>query len=307
MIGYIARRLGQAVFILIGISLVTYVLVYLIPADPVRQIAGRSATPETVENIRRQLGLDLPLWQQYLRYLGNLLQGDLGRSYIQKTEVSTLIASRLPATLQLMAGAIVLELLIGLSAGIYAASRRGRPADRAIMVASFAAVSAPQFVIGILLLYVFAVRLGWFPIGGYGTLRHLVLPALTLGLLGGGWYARMMRSAMIDVLRQDYIVTARAKGAGGLRILFVHALRNAALPVVAMVGLDIGIFMSGAVVVESVYGWPGIGQLAWQAIQRVDIPIIVGVTIVAAVAIVLGNLLADLVAPFIDPRIKFRR
>ncbi|HFD15732.1 MAG TPA: ABC transporter permease [Rhodospirillales bacterium] len=307
MIGYIARRLGQAVFILIGISLVTYVLVYLIPADPVRQIAGRSATPETVENIRRQLGLDLPLWQQYLRYLGNLLQGDLGRSYIQKTEVSTLIASRLPATLQLMAGAIVLELLIGLSAGIYAASRRGRPADRAIMVASFAAVSAPQFVIGILLLYVFAVRLGWFPIGGYGTFRHLVLPALTLGLLGGGWYARMMRSAMIDVLRQDYIVTARAKGAGGLRILFVHALRNAALPVVAMVGLDIGIFMSGAVVVESVYGWPGIGQLAWQAIQRVDIPIIVGVTIVAAVAIVLGNLLADLVAPFIDPRIKFRR
>ncbi len=307
MIGYIARRLGQAVFILIGITLVTYVLVYLIPADPVRQIAGRSATPETVENIRRQLGLDLPLWQQYLRYLGNLLQGDLGRSYIQKTEVSTLIASRLPATLLLMVGAIVLELLIGLSAGIYAASRRGRPADRAIMVASFAAVSAPQFVIGILLLYVFAVQLGWFPIGGYGTLRHLVLPALTLGLLGGGWYARMMRSAMIDVLRQDYIITARAKGAGNFRILFVHALRNAALPVVAMVGLDIGIFMSGAVVVESVYGWPGIGQLAWQAIQRVDIPIIVGVTIVAAVAIVFGNLLADLVAPFIDPRIKLRR
>ncbi len=307
MIGYIARRLGQAVFILIGITLVTYVLVYLIPADPVRQIAGRSATPETVENIRRQLGLDLPLWRQYLRYLGNLLQGDLGRSYIQKTEVTTLILSRLPATLLLMVGAILLELLIGLSAGIYAASRRGRPADRAIMVASFAAVSAPQFVIGILLLYVFAVQLGWFPIGGYGTLRHLVLPALTLGLLGGGWYARMMRSAMIDVLRQDYIVTARAKGAGNFRILFVHALRNAALPVVAMVGLDIGIFMSGAVVVESVYGWPGIGQLAWQAIQRVDIPIIVGVTIVAAVAIVLGNLLADLVAPFIDPRIKLRR
>jgi len=307
VIGYIARRLGQAVFILIGISLVTYVLVYLIPADPVRQIAGRSATPETVESIRRQLGLDLPLWQQYLRYLGDLLQGDLGRSYIQKTEVATLIASRLPATLELMAGAILLELLIGLSAGIYAASRRGRPADRAIMVASFAAVSAPQFVVGILLLYVFAVQLGWFPIGGYGTLWHLVLPALTLGLLGGGWYARMMRSAMIEVLRQDYIVTARAKGAGRFRILFVHALRNAALPVVAMVGLDIGIFMSGAVVVESVYGWPGIGQLAWQAIQRVDIPIIVGVTIVAAVAIVLGNLLADLVAPFIDPRIKFRR
>jgi peptide/nickel transport system permease protein len=306
MLAYLAKRFGQAIFILIGITLVTYVLLFLVPADPVRQIAGRSATPETVESIRHQLGLDLPLWQQYLRYLGHLLQGDLGRSYIQKTEVSTLIRSRLPATLQLMAGAIAVELMIGLSAGIFAATRRGRTSDRLVMVLSFAAVSAPQFVVGILLLYVFAVQLGWFPIGGYGSFAHLVLPAITLGILGGGWYARMTRSSMIDVLRQDYIQTARAKGAGERRVVFVHALRNAALPVVAMVGLDVGIFMSGAVVVESVYGWPGIGQLAWQAIQRVDIPIIIGVTLVAAVAIVIGNLLADIAAPFIDPRIKLR-
>jgi peptide/nickel transport system permease protein len=306
MLLYIAKRLGQAVFILIGITLVTYVLLYLVPADPVRQIAGRSATAETVESIRRQLGLDLPLWQQYLRYLGNLLRGDLGRSYIQKTEVTTLILSRLPATLQLLAGAIVVELLIGLSAGIFAATRRGQASDRVVMVLSFAAVSAPQFVVGILLLYVFSVQLGWFPIGGYGTLSHLVLPAVTLGILGGGWYARMSRSSMMEVLGQDYIQTARAKGAGERRVVFVHALRNAALPVIAMIGLDIGVFMSGAVVVESVYGWPGIGQLAWQAIQRVDIPIIIGVTLVAACAIVLGNLLADLAAPFIDPRIKLR-
>ena len=306
MLIYIAKRLGQAVFILIGITLVTYILLYLVPADPVRQIAGRSATAETVESIRRQLGLDLPLWQQYLRYLGNLLQGDLGRSYIQKTEVTALILSRLPATLQLLAGAIVVELLIGLSAGIFAATRRGRTSDRVVMVLSFAAVSAPQFVVGILLLYVFSVQLGWFPIGGYGTFAHLVLPAVTLGILGGGWYSRMSRSSMIEVLGQDYIQTARAKGAGERRVVFVHAVRNAALPVIAMIGLDIGIFMSGAVVVELVYGWPGIGQLAWQAIQRVDIPIIIGVTLVAAFAIVLGNLLADLAAPFIDPRIKLR-
>jgi peptide/nickel transport system permease protein len=303
---YVARRLAQAVFILLGITLVTYLLLFLLPADPVRQIAGRSATPEVVESIRRQLGLDLPLWRQYLRYLGNLLQGDLGRSYIQKTEVATLILSRLPATLQLMAGAIAVELLIGLTAGVVAAANRGRGVDRALMVASFTAVSAPQFVVGILLLYVFAVRLGWFPIGGYGTFSHLILPALTLGVLGGGWYARMTRSAMVDVLRVDYIVTARAKGAGRARVLLVHGLRNAALPVVAMIGLDVGIFMSGAVVVESVFGWPGIGQLAWQAIQLVDIPIIVGVTTVAACFIVLGNLVADLVAPFVDPRIRLR-
>jgi peptide/nickel transport system permease protein len=196
--------------------------------------------------------------------------------------------------------------LIGLTAGVVAAANRGRGLDRALMVASFTAVSAPQFVVGILLLYVFAVRLGWFPIGGYGTFSHLVLPALTLGVLGGGWYARLTRSAMVDVLRQDYIVTARAKGAGRARVLLVHGLRNAALPVVAMIGLDVGIFMSGAVVVESVFGWPGIGQLAWQAIQLVDIPIIVGVTTVAACFIVLGNLVADLVAPFVDPRIRLR-
>jgi peptide/nickel transport system permease protein len=306
MLAYIAKRLAQAVLILIGVTLITYILLYLVPADPVRQIAGRSATAETVESIRRQLGLDLPLWQQYLRYLGNLLQGDLGRSYIQKTEVTTLILSRLPATLLLLAGAIVVELLIGLSAGIYAATRRGRASDRVVMVLSFAAVSAPQFVVGILLLYVFAVQLGWFPIGGYGTFAHLVLPAVTLGILGGGWYSRMARSSMIEVLRQDYIQTARAKGASGARVVFVHAVRNAALPVIAMVGLDIGIFMSGAVVVESVYGWPGIGQLAWQAIQRVDIPIIMGVTLVTACLVVLGNLVADLVAPLIDPRIKLR-
>lgn len=306
MAGYLARRVVQAVLILLGVTFVTFILLYLLPADPARQIAGRSATAATVQSIRQQLGLDLPLWQQYLRYLGNLAQGDMGRSYIQRTEVASLVWSRLPATLLLMAGAIVCELVIGLTAGILAAVRRGRPTDTAIMVASFLGVSAPQFVVGILLLYVFAVQLGWFPIGGYGTFAHLVLPSLTLGILGGGWYSRMARSSMVDVLRQDYIRTARAKGAGSRRIVFIHALRNAVLPLIAMIGLDIGIFMSGAVVVESVFGWPGIGQLTWQAIQQVDIPVIMGVTLTAAVFIVLGNLLADLIAPLADPRIKLR-
>lgn len=306
MAAYVARRLLQTVFILFGISLVTFVLLYLVPADPARQIAGRSATAATVENIREQLGLNLPFHQQYLRYLGDLLQGDLGRSYLQKTEVSELIWSRLPASLLLMVGAIFCELLIGLSMGIVAALRRGTRADNALMIVSFLGVSAPQFVVGILLLYVFAVQLGWFPIGGYGTFAHLVLPSLTLGFLGAGWYSRMMRSSLIDVLRQDYIRTARAKGLKRAKILFGHALPNAILPVVAMIGIDIGLFMSGIVVVESVFGWPGIGQLAWQAIQRVDIPIIMGVTMVSAFAIVLGNLLADLIAPLIDPRIKLR-
>jgi peptide/nickel transport system permease protein len=306
MPAYLLRRLIQSVLILLGVSFITFFLLYVLPADPVRQIAGRSATPQTVENIRQQLGLDQPFVVQYWRYLSGLVQGDMGRSYLQKTEVAELIASRLPATLLLMVAAIFCELLLGVTMGIVAALTRGRLADQALMIGSFLAVSAPQFVVSLLLLYVFAVKLGWFPIGGYGTFAHLVLPALTLGLLGSGWYSRMMRSSMIDVLRADYIRTARAKGLGRSRVVLRHALPNAILPVIAMIGIDIGVFMGGIVVVESVFGWPGIGQLAWQAIQRVDIPIIMGVTLVSACAIVLGNLLADLITPLIDPRIKLR-
>ena len=304
MVSHILRRLVQSVLILLGVSFITFVLLFVLPADPVRQIAGRAASAATVENIRQQLGLDQPFVVQYGRYLWNLMHGDLGRSYLQKTDVATLIWSRLPATLLLMAAGIAAELLIGLTLGVVAALWKGRALDQGLMVGGFVAVSAPQFVVGLLLLYVFAVRLGWFPIGGYGTAAHLVLPALTLGILGSGWYSRMMRSSMIEVLRADYIRTARAKGLGRARVILRHALPNAILPIIAMIGIDIGIFMGGLVVVESVFGWPGMGQLAWQAIQRVDIPIIMGVTLVSATAIVLGNLLADLIAPLVDPRIR---
>jgi peptide/nickel transport system permease protein len=306
MAAYILRRLIQSALILLGVSFITFVLLFVLPADPVRQIAGRAATAETVENIRQQLGLDQPFFIQYGRYIANLFQGDLGRSYLQKTEVAELIASRLPATLLLMLAGITAELVLGLTMGIAAALLRGRMGDQVLMMTSFVTVSAPQFVVSLLVLYVFAVKLGWFPIGGYGTAAHLVLPALTLGILGSGWYSRMMRSSMIEVLRADYIRTARAKGLGRARVVLRHALPNAVLPIIAMIGIDIGIFMGGIVVVESVFGWPGIGQLAWQAIQRVDIPIIMGVTLVSALAIVIGNLLADLITPIIDPRIRLR-
>ena len=306
MLVFLAKRLSQAILILIGVTLITFCLSFLMPADPVRMIAGRSATQATVESIRKELGLDKPLPVQYMKYISRLARGDLGRSYKQKTQVSELIMSRLPATLLLMAGTIFFELLIGLPAGIFAATKRGKSADNWIMALSFAGVSVPQFVLGLLLLYLFAHIIPIFPLGGYGSLKHLILPALTLGISGGGWYSRMMRSSMVDVLHQDFIRTARSKGLTERSVVLVHALRNAILPVIAMIGLDIGIFMAGAVVVESVYGWPGIGQMAWQAIQMVDIPIIMGATLVAAVGIVIGNLLADLVIPFIDPRVYLR-
>ncbi len=304
MLRYLFKRLTASLIILFGVTVVTFALAYLIPADPVAMIAGRSSTPEIRENIRKQLGLDQPLPVQYATYVSKLVQGDMGRSYARKSDVAPLIASRLAPTLLLMFAAILAELLIGIPAGLYAASRRGRLGDKVAMTLSFASVSTPQFVLGLTLLYVFAYQLGWFPLGGYGNFSHIILPALTLGLAGGGWYSRMMRSSMIEVLRNDYIRTARAKGMPEWRVLMKHGLRNAILPVVAMIGLDIGIFMSGVVVVESVFGWPGIGQLMWQAIQSLDIPIILGVTTVAAIFIILGNLVADLLAPLIDPRIK---
>ncbi len=306
MLRFLAGRSVQSVVILIGVTMITFGLSFLLPADPVQLIAGRSATPETVESIRHQLGLDQPVPVQYLRYLGNLVQGDLGRSYVQRVEVNELIASRLPATLQLMAAAILFELLLGLPAGIYSATRRNRTSDKVVMVLSFIGVSAPQFVVGLLLLYVFAYKVELFPLGGYGTPAHVVLPALTLGITIAGWYSRMSRSSMVDVLRQDYVRTARAKGMSESRVVLVHGLRNGMLPIVAMVGIDIGLYMQGVVVVEAVFGWPGIGQLAFQAIQRVDIPVIMAVTLVAAVGIVIGNLLADIATSFVDPRVRRR-
>lgn len=305
MNGYILGRLTQSVFILLGITLVTFVLLFALPADPARMIAGRSATVQTVARIRTELGLDRPIAVQYARFLSRLARGDLGRSYAQKVEVTELLASRLLATFWLMVGDIFFELLIGLPAGVLAAVRRRGALDRSVMLSSFLGVSAPQFVVGLLLLYVLAYKWPLFPLGGYGSPAHLVLPAVTLGIAGGGWYARMMRSSMLDVIHQDYVRTARAKGAGESRVVVKHALRNALLPVVSMIGLDFGTFMGGVVVVESVFSWPGIGQLAWQAIQIVDIPVIMGVVMVSAVAILLGNLLADLVYPLLDPKIRY--
>ena len=305
MIPYLARRAVQAVGVLFGVSVITFLLAFLLPADPARMIAGRSATVATVENIRTQLGLDRPIHQQYVSYLGRLFQGDLGRSYAQRTDVNRIVKSRLAPTLQLALAGIFFELLIGVPAGIIAAIRRGTVVDQTVMTLAFVGVSAPQFVVGLLLIYFLAYLVPIFPLGGYGTWKHLVLPAIAVGLAGGGWYARVTRSAMVEVLRQDYVRTARAKGLLPNRVVFKHVLKNAVLPVVALIGLDIGVFMGGIVVVETVFGWPGIGQMIWQAIRLVDIPVIMGGVLVTALFVVVGNLVADLIYPVLDPRIRY--
>src|SRR3984885_6043703 len=251
----LARRVIQAVAVLLGVAVITFVLLHYLPANPAALVAGRSANAQMIANVRHQLGLDLPLPLQFWRYLTGLVRGDLGRSYIQRSEVTTLVVARIPATLILMACGILVEVALGLTLGVIAAVRRNGVVDRTVMMFAFVGVSSPQFVVALLLLYVFAAHLGWFPMSGFGTPAHVVLPALTLGLLGAGWYARMVRSAMIDVLNQDYVRTARAKGLSGSRVVLRHALPNALLPIIAMIGIDIGQFMGGVVVVEAVYGW----------------------------------------------------
>ena len=255
--------------------------------------------------VRISYGLDQPLVMQYLSWAWKMLQGDFGRSNVQKADVSRIIQSRLKPTMQLALVGILFELLIGLPLGMIAAIKRGTWVDQGVMTFAFIGVSAPQFVVGLLLIYFFSYLIPIFPLGGYGTPMHIVLPAIAVGLAGGGWYARVTRSAMIDVLRQDYVRTARAKGILPSKVVFKHVLKNAVLPVVALVGLDIGVFMGGIVIVESVFGWPGIGQMIWQAIQLVDIPVIMGGVLVTALFVVVGNLLADLVYPALDPRIRY--
>jgi len=305
MAAYVFRRLLQSVLILVGVTLVTFLLLYVVPADPAQIIAGRGfGTQEMMANIRHQLGLDLPFYEQYWRYLSRLLQGDLGRSYLQKTEVASLLWSRLPATAQLIAGAIFFEIAIGMTLGLLASMWRGTRFDRALMVASFVIVSAPQFVVGILLLYVFAIHLGWFPIHGYGGVSHLFLPALTLGVLGAGWYSRIMRSSMIDVLRQDFIRTARAKGLTRRRALFKHGLRTALIPMATLFAYSVAALVTGAVFTEKIFGWHGIGEWVVQGIATQDTNIIAAVTVFTGAAVLLAGLLSDVIYAALDPRVR---
>ena len=301
----LARRALQSIPVLLGVSLITFGLIYYLPADPARMYAGPSATVETVARIRHQLGLDQPLWVQYTSYVGRLLQGDLGFSYRKQIDVLTLILDRIPYTLALTVGGVFFELLIGLPVGVASAVARGRWADRVGMFIALLGVSAPPFWLGLLFLYWFGFRIPIFPLGGPGGLDHLFLPALTAGLGGAAWYARMMRSSTLDILGQDYIRTARAKGARDYLVLLRHVLPNALNPIITMAGLDIPWFIGGVVLVERVFNWPGLGRLAVEAIETVDVPLILGTVIVTALFVVLSGILIDVAQGLVDPRIRF--
>jgi peptide/nickel transport system permease protein len=302
---YVIRRLGSTVFVLLGVSALVFGMILLIPGDPVRYMLGEFASPDAVEQLRRALGLDAPLHVQYLQFLRRVATGDLGRSLITNVPLSHEIGRRFPVTLQLALMSVAIGAIIGLSAGAMAAVRHNRLADFLVMVGALIGISAPSFWIAFLLMWTFAVRLPWFPVSGYQGPVSLVLPAVTLGLLTGGGIARLTRSSLLEVLRQDYIRSARAKGVAEPQVLSRHALRNALIPVVTLMGLQFGGLLSGAVVTETVFALPGIGQYAVQAITRRDFPVIQGVILIFALVFVLVNLLVDLLYALIDPRIRY--
>jgi len=301
---FLARRLGQGVIVLIGVSIVTFLLLYVIPNDPASLIAGRAANADTIARINAQLGLNKPLWVRYLVYIEHLLHGNLGTSYIERTQVSHALLSRVPATLELVSGAIFWEVLIGVSLGIIGGIWRGRLPDRLAMGFAYVTVAAPQFVTGLIFLYVFGFKLGWLPLGGYGGLSYLLLPSLTLGLLNAAWHTRVVRSEVVREQGEPYVEAALARGVPRRTVILRHIVPGAILPVPTLVGLDFGYLMGGTVIIDQVFGWPGIGQYMWQGIQNTDVPVIMGVTMFAAFFVVLANIVADIVSYLIDPRIR---
>ena len=333
MLRIVATRMGWAVFSVWAVVTLAFFLNHGLPADPARAIAGPQARPADVARIRTQLGLDRSVWTQYRLFAGRLvhrastepnakahascesagpLHFDLGTSYQRRKPVLRVIADRFPRTLHLALAALAVQIVLGVGAGVMAAARLRTSWDRGTMTMSLLGISAPTFLVGILLQYVIAYRLRWLPLDGYGQtsgehLASIVLPALTLGIVGAAYFARLTRAEMIDILRQDFVRTARAKGVGPAGVVVRHALRNALLPLVTALGIDFGVLIGGAVVTEKLFRWPGMGQLSVDAVFDRDAPVVLGVVILTSSMIIVTNLVVDLSYAFLDPRTRTGR
>jgi peptide/nickel transport system permease protein len=307
MLSYISQRLLHAIPVLIGISVLTFAMLHLVPGDPVLIFAGdKPITEERAAEIRHQLGLDRPLWQQYWDYASHALRGDLGVGLRSQRPVIDSILEVLPGTLQLTFAALLVAALAGVTLGILAAVAHGTWIDTSAMSFAMVGVSVPIFYSSLLLILFFSFRLGWFPATGQGGIERLVLPAAALGLASAAALARLVRSSMLEVLNQEYIMTARSKGLSGRAVVLRHALKNALIPTVTMLGLQLGALLGGAVVTETIFSRPGLGRLAVDAISNRDFPLIQGTVLFAAVTYVLVNLAVDVLYAAIDPRIRYR-
>jgi ABC-type dipeptide/oligopeptide/nickel transport system permease component len=302
---FLAVRLALLVPTLIGVLIVTFLLLYVAPGDPVQAMVGERADAETIARLRAELHLDDPLPLQFVRYAGGVLQGDLGRSYITQRPIVRDLIERFPATLRLAGAAMLFATLVGVSMGVYGAWRPGSWADRATALVAYAGVSFPVYWVGLLLILVFAVQLRWLPPSGSGGFSYLILPAITLGMRSIAFLSRMTRAAMQEVLRSDFVRTARAKGLGERRVVLRHALRNALLPVVTVLGLDFGSYLTGSILTETIFSWPGVGRYVLTAIEKRDLPAVQGSILFLSLVFVLVNLITDLVYAKVDPRVAY--
>ena len=313
MVSYILRRILSTLPVMGIVALFVFSLLYIAPGDPAAVIAGDQASPADVERIRQGLGLDRPFLVQFGTWLWNILHGDLGTSIFTNLPVASLIAQRIEPTLSLMAITLVLTILVAVPLGVVAAWKAGSWVDRTIMAFAVFAFSLPVFVVGYVLAYVFALQFEWLPVQGYTPfktglwpwLRNLILPALALGTVYIALIARITRASMLEVLQQDYVRTARAKGLGQRNILFVHALKNAAVPIITVIGIGVALLIGGAVVTESVFAIPGLGRLTIDAILRRDYPVIQGIVLLFSFLYVLVNLMVDVTYTLVDPRIRY--
>ncbi len=303
---FLIRRLVLTVPVLLGVATLVFALLHLVPGDPAQVMLGESASASDVAQLRQTLGLDRPLAEQYGLYLRGLLQGDLGTSFRYNTPVTAEIAQRLPNTLDLALAAMSVAILIALPLGILGALYRGRAVDQIAMTISLAGISMPNFWLGPLLAIVFAVMLGWLPVSGTGDWRHLVLPAVTLGAALAAILARMTRASLIEELRELYVLAARARGLSRTRAVLKHALRNSLIPVVTILGLQFGAVLTGTIITETIFAWPGVGRLLIQAINFRDYPLVQGCILFIASTYVTVNLLVDLVYGWLDPRIRLQ-
>jgi len=302
---YLLKRLVIAIPTVVGITIVAFLLMYVLPGDPMDILMAERLDPGTVAMLRQEMGLDDPIHLQYVRFVTNAVQGDFGRSYHTGRPVRDMLARALPATIKVSAWAYLISIILGIPLGTYAAVRHNSWADTGTMFLALAGICAPPFVVALFLLYLFGFHIQLFPLGGYGTWMHMVLPAITLGIRPAALLARITRSGMLEVLRQDYVRTARSKGLREQIVIGRHALKNTLIPVITVMGTQISGLLSGSVVVEAIFAWPGMGHMSVEAISARDFPVVQGVVLVSAIIVVVINLLVDVSYGFVDPRIRY--
>jgi peptide/nickel transport system permease protein/oligopeptide transport system permease protein len=303
--GFLARRLALAVPTLVGVLIVVFLLIYVAPGDPVMEMVGERADPETIARLRAELRLDEPLPVQFGHYVSGVVRGDLGRSYITGRPILTDIVERFPKTLLLAATAMLFASLAGITLGVLSARRPGGWVDRLGLGVAYLGISFPVYWVGLILILVFAVELRWLPPSGYGGLAFLVLPAIALGSRSVAFLARVTRSAMLEMLGSDFVRTARAKGARARTVVVRHALRNALIPIITVLGLDFGYYLTGSILTETIFSWPGLGRYVVNAIARRDLPAIQGSVLFLSVVFVMVNLLTDIAYAKADPRVSY--